>query len=170
MDGKRDPSLFRRWLEDHKGIVLKIARAFTASPEDRDDLFQEIALQLWRALPSFRGDSKPSTWIYKIGLNKALTWQRGEGRRGRRQVPLIEVSEPATPESQGRHALLDRLYGEIRKLAEIDRSLLLLMLDGVPYGEMAQILGLSESNIGVRLNRAKKKLARAMKEGQHHGP
>jgi RNA polymerase sigma-70 factor, ECF subfamily len=134
---------------------------------------QEILLQIWRSVPRFQGKAKASTWIYKVALNTALTWQRGERRHRRAHmasadapaVPNLHTSPNRTHEKQ---EFLDWLYREIRALPEVDSALVLLYLDGVNYREMSEILGLSESNVGVKLNRLKKRLAEVMK-GAGHG-
>ena len=74
-------AIFRRWLTDHAGLMWKVVRAYTVTPEDAQDLLQEILLQLWSSLPAFRGEAKESTWIYRVSFNTALVWQRDEKRR-----------------------------------------------------------------------------------------
>jgi RNA polymerase sigma-70 factor (ECF subfamily) len=160
--------LFKHWFDSHKGIIFKVVRAHVAGPEDQDDLFQEILLQMWSSIPAFRGEAKESTWIYRVALNTALAWNRTERKR-RRHTVLSEVHETHVPNPREhkpeRQETVDRLYIEIRKLPRNDRSLVVLWLDGVSYREMAEILGISESNVGVKLNRIKKRLAETMKGG-----
>ncbi len=163
MKDKRDENQFRSWLNEHQGILLKVAGSFTSSIEDRDDLVQEIMTRLWTTLPMFRGQSKPSTWIYRVALNLAITWQRDESQRRKRQVPLIEVIDTRET-TTGNGKVLNRLYEQIRTLNEIDRSLILMSLDGCNYREMSDVIGLTESNVGVRLNRARKELSIKMAE------
>jgi len=159
MPNNRDETLFHRLVDEHRGILLKVARSFAVSDEDRDDLLQDVLIKLWTALPSFREESKVSTWIYRIALNRALTWRRDETRRRARLTPLVEVVDV---EPTNNVVLLDRLYAEIRNLGEVDRSLVLMSLDGCSYQEMSKVMGISESNVGVRLNRAKQKLSERM--------
>lgn len=163
MQTDNDEIQFRNWLNDYQGILLKVAGSFTSTAEDRDDLIQDILIRLWASMSSFQNQSKPSTWIYRVALNRALTWQRDESRRRKRQVPLIEVIDNRETSSYN-GKILKRLYNEIRKLKKIDRSLILMSLDGCSYQEMSEVMDLSESNIGVRLNRAKKELSRNMAE------
>lgn len=164
MTRSQQEALFEEWLKDHKGIILKVTRSFTDSKEDLDDLFQDILVQIWLAMPSYRQESKTSTWIYRIALNKALTWDKADKKKKARHMPWVEIADPETLKSR---ALLDQLYREIRGLEGIDRSLILLFLDGFSYREMADITGMTESYVGVRLNRAKKKLSKRMKEQSH---
>jgi RNA polymerase sigma-70 factor (ECF subfamily) len=158
MQGDTDETRFRGWLSEHRGILLKVAGSFTTTAEDRDDLIQEILIRLWAAMPSYQGRSKPSTWIYRVALNRAMTWQRDESRRRRRHVPLIEVVDTRESTSTDQR-LLNVLYAEIRGLNKVDRSLILMSLDKCTYQEMAEVMGMSESNVGVRLSRAKKQLS-----------
>ena len=173
MIGQGDASrevLFKRWLEQHSGLVFKVAYAFAPNDADRDDLVQEILLQLWRSLPRFEGKAKESTWIYRVALNTALAWRRGEHKRDAAQTPVFaieELPEPDDLERREREELVARLYAAIRQLPKVDAALVLLYLDDLSYREMADVLGLSESNVGVKLNRARKELAELMKEVPH---
>lgn len=157
--GSSERDLFVRWMADHRGIVVKIVRSFTADPADADDLTQEIALALWRSIPSYRGEAKPSTWIWRIALNRAISWQRSVTATGLPPgVHLDRVAEPAAPDRADDRVLVDRIYGAIRTLAPIDRSLMMLSLEGYPYAEIAQITGLTETSVGARLTRARARL------------
>lgn len=153
--------LFREWLDGHRGAVLKVARAYTLTAEDVRDLAQEILLQVWRSLPQFRGRASATTWCYRVALNTALGWHRKERRRQTRQRPLPD-NLPA-PEAHSTD-LVDRLYAAIHRLPGTDAALVLLHLDGLSYRQMADVLGVSEGNIGVKLTRAKKALGELMKE------
>jgi len=160
--------LFSQWLHDHRGILVKVSRSFTRAPEDQNDLFQEMMFQLWQSLPRFRGDAKPSTWIYRVCLNTAIRWRRAEGRRESRIEPNADITrltvDAASPaESAGQRELLEKLYRAIHAMPEFDRSLVLLALDGLGYREMAEITGLTENHVGVALTRARKRLAELMK-------
>jgi len=146
---------FRVWMSEHIGVLHRIARAF-ASGADQQDLLQELMLALWHAAPAFRGDSAATTFIYRVAHNRALTWRRGESRRRVRQS---EFERLHVEEDAGEDPLLARLYGAIRQLDALDRSLVLLTLEGQTYAEIAAIHGLSESNVGARLTRARKKIA-----------
>ena len=166
-------TLFKEWLVQHRGTVLKVARAYTITAEERQDLAQEILLQVWRSLPQFRGKARATTWCYRVALNTALAWHRKERHRHARQRPLLdEVSLPAAGDiarEAARRELVDRLYAAIRRLPGAESALVLLHLDGLSYRQMAEVLGISEGNVGVKLNRAKKALGEMMKE-EPHGP
>jgi RNA polymerase sigma-70 factor (ECF subfamily) len=163
-------SQFRRLLDEHTGLLLKVVRSFTTGPPDADDLLQEILLQVWLSLPSFRAESKATTWLYRVALNSALAWKRRETKhREQRQALTLEViDEGATPgESPADQEAIARLYEAVRALPPADRALVLLYLDGLSYSEMADVIGITESNVGVRLNRIKKSLAAQLNESHH---
>jgi RNA polymerase sigma-70 factor, ECF subfamily len=150
----RHSQVFEEWMEAHKAILFKVARAYGATHADREDLFQQIALQVWNSVEAFRGEAKVSTWIYQVALNTALAWKRTElkhrwGRQDMEAATGLLISPPQ------RDPRLEWIYERIAELDEVSRSLALLMLDGFSYRDMSQILGLSESNVGVRINRIK---------------
>ncbi len=148
---------FAALYREHAGLMIKTARAFTQNDADRDDLFQEILVSVWQALPQFRGQAKLSTYVYRVAHSCALNWKRS---RQRYQTKLdrfaLEIPDAAaSPEQRERLAWL---YARIRQLPPVDRTLILLSLDKLSYGEIAEVTGLSESNIGVRLHRIKQQL------------
>ncbi len=164
MDKAKQEEIFQDWIEKHKGILVKIARSFSGAPQDFDDLFQEILLQLWQSIPSFNGKSSSSTWVYRVSLNRSLVWKRGETRREKlihtftQEIPVAEIDSPANEKRT------ERLYAAIRKLNQANRALVLLALDGLSYREISSIVKITETNVGVRLNRAKTKLAKIVTE------
>lgn len=154
-------AIFEQWLIQHRGIIAKIIRSFTANPSDAEDLFQDITFALWRSIPSFRGESQPSTWIWRIALNQALSWKRSEkSNPATHQAASKRVSENSTEQA----VLVDRIYEAIRALKPIDRSLMMLSLDGCSYSEISMVTGLSETNVGARLTRARQQLNQQLKE------
>ncbi|MCU0783399.1 MAG: RNA polymerase sigma factor [Verrucomicrobia bacterium] len=164
MSEDEQTTLFRQWVEQCTGLMARVARAYTATKEDCEDLVQEILLQVWRSIPCFERKSSPSTWIYRVALNTALAWQR-KNRRQRRFQPLFEVEQIAEDngEQVQKRERIERLYAGIRQLPKADAALLVLYLDDLSYREMAEILGISETNVGVKLNRARRTLAKIMK-------
>jgi RNA polymerase sigma-70 factor (ECF subfamily) len=164
-------SLFKSWLTEHGGAVLKVARAYTLTAEDRQDLVQEILLQIWRSLPQFQGRASPSTWLYRVALNTALGWHRKERRRQARQRPMLEVDLSVAgldgAQQAAQRETLQRLYAAIRQLPRAEAALVLLYLDDLTYRQMAEVLGISENNVGVKLNRAKKALGELLNEEPH---
>jgi len=165
----RQETLFRQWLDEHKGLMYKICRLYADNAEDREDLLQQILYQVWVSIPSFREQARPSTWVYKVALNTALTWRRGQNKRPR-AASLLSLSElpeeipaPGSDAAEDRE-LLQAVYACVCKLPKIDCALALLYLNGLHYEEMSEILGMSTGNVGVRLNRIRKALADMMKE------
>jgi RNA polymerase sigma-70 factor (ECF subfamily) len=168
LDHQRE-SLFRAWLYQHGGTIVKVARAYTQTGEDCQDLAQEILLQVWRSLPQFEGRATAATWSYRVALNTALTWRRNERVREAGRQPLFEIHELQEPAGNDQprpeyRELIERLYNAIHQLPKADAALVLLYLDDLSYRQMAEVLGISESNVGVKLNRAKKALAELMKD------
>lgn len=158
---------FRQWLGEHKGLLVKVVRAFAETPADQDDLFQEVLLQVWLSLPSFREDSKPTTWLYRVALNTALAWKRSE-KKERGSQSSLSIADPADrtlcADGEPNSQIVDQLYAAIRALPLAKRALVVLYLDGFTYREISEVVGISESNVGVSLNRVKQDLAATIKE------
>ena len=150
--------VFAKWMKAHEAILFKVARAYGATHADREDLFQEIALQVWNSIDAFRGDASASTWIYRVALNTAMAWSRRERKHGRGRQDL-EAASGLLVSTDARDPRLEWIYRRIAELDEDSRSLALLMLDGFSYRDMSQILGLSESNVGVKISRIKAAMA-----------
>ena len=157
-------ALFEQWLSEHKGIMVRIARSFAAGQEDQVDLLQEIQFQVWQSVPRFNGEAKASTWIYRVALNTAMAWRRTENRRRKSQEHGGKPEAPGHGAELEQRELVEGIYDCIRQLPVIDCCLVLLHLEELSYREIAGILGISESNVGVRLNRVKKRLATMMEE------
>ena len=158
-DSERD-RIFGDWLAGHKGILFKVIHAYAFEHADRQDLFQEITIQVWRSVDAFRGDSSVPTWMYRVALNTAIAWTRKEDRhrRGKKSFDVVE-GLLTTASSEGRDPRVEWLYRQIAQLKVVDRSVALLLLDGFSYKEIAAIVGLTESNVGVKINRIKSALA-----------
>lgn len=159
---------FKAWLEEHRGIVVKVARSFARNATDITELEQELLLQLWISVPAYAGQAKPSTWVYRVCLNTALTWRRGTTRREQRLEPgadpgQLAAHSPSPADHAGECELLEKLYAAIHALPDFDRALILLSLDGLAYREIAEVTGLTENHVGVALTRARKRLAELMK-------
>jgi RNA polymerase sigma-70 factor, ECF subfamily len=165
-------SLFMNWLGEHGSSVMKVARAYTLTGEEAQDLAQEILLEAWRSVPKFEGKASAATWFYRVALHTAMKWHRKDKPRRLRQQPLLELQAIATEGANSalgaqHRETVEQLYKAIHQLPKTDAALVLLYLDELSYPEMAAVLGISESNVGVKLNRAKKALSELMK-GQSH--
>jgi RNA polymerase sigma-70 factor, ECF subfamily len=161
--------IFSEWLDKYKALIFKIVRAYGNTPMDQDDLFQEITIQVWRSIPSFRQESAVSTWIYRIALNTAISWVRKEQKYRAANGPMENIPDVLTRHHLPGDEQLTWLYKAIHALDEIDRSVALLLLDGFSYKEMAAILGVTVSNVGVKINRIKKQLIVQSKKNSEHG-
>ena len=160
--------IFEDWLDKHQALIFKVVRAYAFAAMDQDDLFQEITIQVWHSIPTFRQESSVTTWLYRISLNTAIKWIRKEKKHSRAEtLDNVEhlLQESKTPIDER----LAWLYEEIYGLDGIDRSLTLLLLDNFSYKEMAGILGITESNVGVKINRIKKYLISKSKKYDNHG-
>jgi RNA polymerase sigma-70 factor (ECF subfamily) len=166
-------SLFMNWLGGHGASVMKVARAYTRTSDECQDLAQEILLQAWQSLPKFEGKANPATWFYRVALHTAMNWHRKDKPRRKRHKPLLEV-QALTPDTSDsaeqvqQREIVEQLYDAIHQLPKADAALVLLYLDELSYREIAEVLGMSESNVGVKLNRAKKALS-ALMNGESDG-
>ena len=154
---------FSRLIAENQAIVHKVCHLYSDRC-DHEDLFQEIVLQLWKSFPSFDSDRNVrfSTWMYKVAFNTAATTFRRKLRRPESSAPVIQdvadQAELPVDDELEKAIEIQRLHTAIRKLGEVDRAIILLFLDGNPYTDIAEVVGMTETNIGVRLNRIKKKL------------
>lgn len=151
---------FDDWLASCQPVLSKVVHAYAFTHEDRQDLFQDVVVQLWRSMEAFRGESSLSTWAYRVALSTAIDWTRKESRhrRGKQPFEAVEGLLSRHP-APGVDPRLEWLYQQISKLNDVDRSVMLLLLDGYAYKEIAAIVGISESNVGVKINRIKSAMA-----------
>lgn len=147
----------------YSGIIIKICRAYTDSQEDFEDYYQEVCLQIWRSRDKFRGDAKWSTWIYRLSLNTCLTLIKKK-KKNRQHYNSDYKIETETIEDERTFSdeSLNLLYEAIKQLTEIDRAIILLYLEEKPNKEIAEIIGTTPNNIGVRINRIKERLKKLL--------
>jgi len=152
---------FLKTIHDNQKIILKVCRMYRDGREDQEDLFQEIVYQLWKSYPGFKGQSKISTWIYRIALNTAIAIYR----KPKLSVKYYEhFPESVHPSGETRGSENEeRLFWALRKLNDSEKAIISLYLDEFSYREIAEITGLNENNVGVRLNRIKNKLKEILK-------
>lgn len=148
---------FTQLIKDHEGIIYKISRAYCDRSEDQKDLHQDIVLQLWKGFDSFRGDSKPSTWMYRVALNTAFTFLRKEKRKGNAvSLDYVHLTyEPHDPILEDR---IKEMYAQIRALNDVEKGIMLLLLEGKKYEEIAEVIGFTRTAVGTRISRIKEKL------------
>ncbi|WP_276967480.1 RNA polymerase sigma factor [Chryseobacterium sp.] len=162
---------FIRKIEQHKGILFKISKMYMTEKDDRDDLFQEITYQLWKAFPGFRGESEFSTWLYRIALNTAIIFLKSEKRRSfiahedlSNQIIIQEDYDDRKEER------LAEMYQAIHQLNSIDKAFIFYYLEDFSGKQIAEQMGISEGNARVKMNRAKNKLKEILsqiKTNQH---
>lgn len=158
---------FQALLGEHERIVFKVAGMYCRNREDQRDLAQEIAVQAWRAFARFDPARAFSTWLYRIALNVAISHARGAGLRERHAVPLDEQAHAIADENALPHERdegLRRLRRCIDALGPLDRALMLLYLEQRSHAEIADVLGLSASNVGTRINRLKQRIRVTLSE------
>jgi RNA polymerase sigma factor (sigma-70 family) len=163
-----DSAPHQRFLEQlapHEPALWRLAGLHARGRGDREDLYQELVLQLWRSFGNFRGESSYSTFVYRVALNTALAWNR----KARSLTPTLSLEDlPDTEDSRTDDSTQVRelLATAIQKLAPLDRSVIGLALEGLSYEEIASITGLSVSNVGTRLSRNKSHLRSILEDKQ----
>ncbi|QHV97520.1 RNA polymerase sigma factor [Spirosoma endbachense] len=149
-------------IETNKGIIYKVANAYCKDGENRKDLVQEIIVQLWQSFDQYNEQFKHSTWIYRVALNVAISFYRKDTRRQAIALPmsddsLLTLNEAEPDDTEGNIDLLQRFLGELN---ELDRALMLLYLEERSHQQIAEILGLSSSNVATKISRIKEQLKR----------
>ena len=153
---------FTQLISENEPILLKVCNVYCREVADREDLYQDILIQLWKSFPTFGGQSKVSTWLYKIALNTAITRYRKVKRLPVKE-PITEHSIILTNQDNSREENNRFLYAAIEDLNKVEKAIITLYLEEVKYQEIAEIMGISESNVGFKINRIKKKLRDKLK-------
>lgn len=155
---------FLEQIKANQGIIFKVVSSYAADPEEKKDLYQEILLQCWKGWPSFRNESKFSTWLYRISLNTVFTSLRKKTKLVYTdEIPDNQEAAPAVIDQEDSQAL----HQAIRQLTDVDRALVLLHLDGYNNGEIAQVMGISANSLAVKLHRIRQRLANLLNKEQH---
>lgn len=144
------------FVEQNMGLIMHLCRAYSRDEESLKDLVQEVTLQLWRSHKSFKGNSQLSTWVYRVTLNVCLSHSK-RMKRNPETVPLEGKHNPSESEDPEKEQI-EKLYAGIKQLKESDRAIILLYLEDKSYKEMSDILGITVTNVGVKVNRLKDKL------------
>jgi RNA polymerase sigma-70 factor (ECF subfamily) len=158
--GSMTPELqaqFQRLLEEHKRILYKVAALYSRTPADREDVAQEIVVQLWRSFPAYDASLRFSTWMYRVALNVAISALRRETVRTRHVLSDEErvLEAPDERGEGGEPAAIERLRELIEALEPLHKALVLLYVDGYSYAEIASVVGISETNVATKLGRIK---------------
>ncbi len=164
MPSSLDHEWFLSVMDSHQRLLHKVCWAYANSPDEREDLFQDIAVRLWSAAGNYDPTRKLSTWIYRVALNVAIDFHRNRRRRRREKLGLDGELEAASASGQDPVVVeqLRELHELLERQSEVDRALLLLHLEGNSHAEIGEVLGISESNVGTRLGRLKKSLRQSV--------
>ncbi|MDE1191186.1 MAG: sigma-70 family RNA polymerase sigma factor [Arachidicoccus sp.] len=165
MSRREQEEAFAKTVKEHELLIMKVCRVYAYDVHERQDLFQEIVIQLWKSWQNFKGQSKVSTWMYKVAIYTAIAGLR-------KQKSFIKYSDPQElPQSnvyaiydETRDKQLEELYRAIAQLNEIEKAIVMLYLEGKSYEEMEEIMGISSGNLRVKVNRIKDKLKQIIKQ------
>lgn len=161
MNGEQE---FLAKIEQHKGVIYKVSRMYMDQPDDQEDLFQEIVLQLWKSYDTFRGDSQFSTWMYRVAINTAMVFFKKEKSRKQHYSDTKEPELAAEEYNPVKESQLDYFYQAVQELNVVEKALIFFFLQGQSHKEIAANLGLTEGNARVKLNRTKEKLQQIIKD------
>ena len=151
---------FIRLINNNRGLIFKVCNLYCHDYESRRDLFQEVVLQLWRSYPGFRKESLGSTWIYRVALNTAISDFRKDSKKPKKTSLTLKEFEIPDISAWDETEKTSTLHLAIGKLSEIEKAIIMLYLDEKSYDEISEIIGISNSNVGTRLNRIKNKLTK----------
>ncbi|AUP79879.1 RNA polymerase sigma factor [Flavivirga eckloniae] len=151
--------IFLKVIHQNQALIHKVCNIYRDTIEDKEDLFQEITYQLFRAYPKFEGRSKITTWMYRIALNTAMA-----SFRKSKVIISKDKAIPEVPLEEGEESMnKERLFSAIRQLDDAEKALVSLYLEGMDYSEIADVIGITKNNVGVRLNRIKNKIKTLIK-------
>lgn len=153
---------FLEKIEKHKGMIFKISKMYLENQEDREDLFQEIILQLWKSYQAFEGKSQFSTWLYRVSLNTAITFLKRDKKRMDKNE-LHENIDIEDEQNTDKELQTEFLYKAVQELNPIEKALIFLFLEGQNHKQISENMGITEVNARVKLNRTKEKLQQIIK-------
>lgn len=155
-------------MDENRNRILRVCRVYAWNPADQDDLYQEILVQIWRALPDLKAEQFANTWLYRVAINTAISFARKRGVRAGvvfvEHADLARTIEARQPVDAAPDDRLNHLYAAIHRLDPLERALVTLFLEDFTYEQMAEATGINASHVGVMLHRAKKKLSTLVKE------
>lgn len=159
MDKQEQQHFFEDLIEQNKGILYKVARAYCPNADDRQDLIQEMMIQIWQSINKYNDQFKISTWLYRISLNVAISFYRKSSTRAKKYTELtMQLIETQVEDKSENEKHLNLLEQFISELKEIDKAIMILYLEDKSHTEIAEILGMSLSNVGTKIGRIKNKL------------
>ncbi|MGE5106126.1 MAG: RNA polymerase sigma factor [Sphingobacteriales bacterium] len=152
-------------MNENNALIHKVCHLYGDSPMDKQDLFQEIILQIWKAYPSFRGESKFSTWLYRVALNTAISsYRKNKKAISTTGIDFLPVEVQDISYDFEKEEKLKQLYKAIAQLSEVEKAIVMLYLDDRTYEEMEEVLGINQNNLRVKMNRIKDKLRQLTKK------
>ena len=155
---------FSKLIKDNQGLIIKVSRLYTNSLEDEQDLFQEIVLQLWRSYDSFKGQSKISTWMYRVALNTAIKKKKKKTKSPQTDELMDFHHSGYMEDDDEKQQQVSLLYKVIKMLPQVERAIVMMYLDDLPYRDISENLGITEVNARVKMNRLKKTLKELMEK------
>ncbi|WP_343307312.1 sigma-70 family RNA polymerase sigma factor [Chitinophaga niabensis] len=157
-----EEAAFLQQIDQHQGIIHKICRLYRDSPEDREDLFQEIVFQLWKTKHTFQGKAKFSSWMYRVALSTAMATFR------KKKPSIIYTPElPDLPQTEEEDQRRQQLFAALKQLDDADKALMALYLEDLSYEEIAEITGISENYVGVKLTRIRNRIVKILQTWTH---
>lgn len=151
-------------IEKHQGIIYKVSRMYCDKDQSRQDLFQDILVQLWQSYPSFNKQSKFSTWMYRVALNTAIAQFRKDKKNNEDPVPEVPINIPEEESYKEKESRKEIVHWAINKLSKTEKAIIILYMDDYSYEEISEIAGITISNVGVKIGRIKIKLQKILKE------
>ena len=158
MEKQKIEAEFLELLRSYNRIIYKVVSFYVDENTTSDDLYQDVVLNLWKSFPNFRNESQPSTWIYRIALNTCVSFYRNS----RRRPACVEITPEIKAFTEENEAVTE-LYACINRLGKLERALILLWLEDRPYKEIAEIMGITATNVSTKINRVKEKLKQISK-------
>ena len=158
MDNNKLQTDFIEIIEDNKKLIYKVSHLYCDNTDDMQDLFQDIISNLWMAYPNFQQKSKVSTWVYRVSLNTAITWFRDYSKQSKRIEYTNWIPDMTNETDHATDELYEQLYKAIDTLGKIDKAIIMLFLDDTSYDEIAEIVGLTKTNVATKISRIKLKL------------
>jgi RNA polymerase sigma-70 factor (ECF subfamily) len=158
MDNPKLQTEFLDLIENNKKLIYKVSHMYCDNTIDKKDIFQDIIFNLWMAYPEFQNKSKVSTWIYRVSLNTAITWFRDYSKQSKRIKYTDLIPHLSNETDNTIDELYAQLYSAINSLGKIDKAIILLLLDECSYEEIAEIIGISKTNVATKISRIKMKL------------
>ena len=155
---------FIRLIQKNERLIRKVCHIYCRELVDREDLYQDILVQLWKSFPAFEHHSKVSTWLYKVALNTAISRFRKTRRLPELRTIDKQIAMMPEADHSAKEESIQQLYAAIESLNKIEKAIVLLYLDETNYREIAEIVGISESNVGFKINRIKQKLRNTLKD------